>query len=219
MDQYLTDTDVRVLGALIEKQITTPDNYPLSLNALVAACNQSSNRNPVVSFDDEIVLAAITRLRRASLLRGIQRIDSRVTKYEHTADDTLNLDERETAVMCVLMLRGPNTVGELRTRTERLAKFDNPAEIESTLTALIEREVEPLVVRLPRRAGQKELRYAHLLSGEVAVDSAELSTTTVAVDGAPNDDRVAVLEQAVAELKNEVGDIRRQLEEFRKQFE
>ncbi|MEP6833689.1 MAG: YceH family protein [Gemmatimonas sp.] len=219
MDQYLTDTDVRVLGALIEKQITTPDNYPLSLNALVAACNQSSNRNPVVSFDDEIVLAAITRLRRASLLRGIQRIDSRVTKYEHTADDTLNLDERETAVMCVLMLRGPNTVGELRTRTERLAKFDNPAEIESTLTALIEREVEPLVVRLPRRAGQKELRYAHLLSGEVAVDSAELSTTTVAVDGAPNDDRVAVLERAVAELKNEVGDIRRQLEEFRKQFE
>lgn len=219
MDQFLTDADVRVLGALIEKQVTTPDNYPLSLNALVAACNQSSNRHPVVTFDEETVLAAIQRLRRASLVRGMQRIDSRVTKYEHTTGDTLDVNEQGIAVMCVLMLRGPNTVGELRTRTERLAKFDSLAEVETTLGTLIEREKEPLVVRLPRRAGQKEVRYAHLLSGEVAVDSAEASSGTASVTHPPTDDRVAVLEQTVAELQSEVGDIRRQLEEFRKQFE
>lgn len=219
MDQFLTDADVRVLGALIEKQITTPDYYPLSLNALVAACNQSSNRHPVVSYDDEIVLAAIQHLRRASLVRGIQRIDSRVTKYEHTAGDALNLDEREIAVMCVLMLRGPNTLGELRTRTERLATFDSLAEIEATLNALIEREKDPPVARLPRRAGQKEVRYAHLLSGEVAADVAEVAMATTPVMQTPTSDRVAALEHSVAELQSEVSDIRRQLDEFRKQFE
>ena len=219
MDQFLTDADVRVLGALIEKQTTTPDNYPLSLNALVLACNQSSNRHPVVSFNEETVLAAIVHLRRASLVRGIQRIDSRVTKYEHTAADTLDLSEQEIAVLCVLMLRGPNTVGELRTRTERLAKFESLGDVETALTALIERENEPLVVRLPRKAGQKEVRYGHLLSGEVAVDSSEVLPTTTTVTAAPTADRVAVLEQTVAELRTEVGEIRQQLVEFRKQFE
>ena len=219
MDQFLTDADVRVLGALIEKQTTTPDNYPLSLNALVLACNQSSNRHPVVSFNEETVLAAIVHLRRASLVRGIQRIDSRVTKYEHTAADTLDLSEQEIAVLCVLMLRGPNTVGELRTRTERLAKFESLGDVETALTALIEREKEPLVVRLPRKAGQKEVRYGHLLSGEVAVDSSEVLPTTTTVTAAPTADRVAVLEQTVAELRTEVGEIRQQLVEFRKQFE
>lgn len=219
MDQFLTDADVRVLGALIEKQITTPDNYPLSLNALVLACNQSSNRHPVVSFDEETVLAAIVHLRRASLVRGMQRIDSRVTKYEHTAGDMLELDEREIAVMCVLMLRGPNTVGELRTRTERLATFESLTDIETTLNALMEREKDPMAVRLPRKAGQKEVRYAHLLSGEVVVDGNELLSTIAPVTQAASDDRAAVLEQAVAELQSEVRDLRRQLEEFRKQFE
>ncbi|MEO7362785.1 MAG: YceH family protein [Gemmatimonadaceae bacterium] len=219
MDQFLTDADVRVLGALIEKQITTPDNYPLSLNALVSACNQSSNRQPVVSYDEETVLTAITHLRRASLVRGIQRIDSRVTKYEHTAADTLDVSQQELAVLCVLMLRGPNTVGELRTRTERLATFEGLPEIESTLTALIERDKEPLVVRLPRKVGQKEVRYAHLLSGEVAVDTTETAPPAALANAVPADDRVAVLEQTVADLRCEVADIRRQLEEFRKQFE
>lgn len=219
MDQFLTDADVRVLGALIEKQVTTPDNYPLSLNALVLACNQSSNRQPVVSFDETTVLAAIVHLRRASLVRGIQRIDSRVTKYEHTAGDTLNLGEQEIAVLCALMLRGPNTVGELRTRTERLAKFESLDEVETTLTALIEREKEPLVVRLPRKAGQKEVRYAHLLSGEVAADSNEAPPAAISVTSPSTHDRVAALEQTVAELRSELESIRRQLEQFRKQFE
>ena len=219
MDQFLTDADVRVLGALIEKQITTPDNYPLSLNALVLACNQSSNRHPVVSFDEETVLAAIARLRRASLVRGLQRIDSRGTKYEHTAGDALELDDRETAVMCVLMLRGPNTIGELRTRTERLAKFATLAEIETTLNALMARDKDPMVVRLPRKTGQKEVRYGHLLSGEVAADDNELLSTVAPAAQAVSDDRVAILEQAVSQLQSEVGSLRRQLEEFRKQFE
>ena len=173
MDQYLTDADVRVLGALIEKQVTTPDNYPLSLNALVAACNQSTNRHPVVAYDEETVLAAIQNLRRASLVRSIQRIDSRVTKHEHIATETLDLSSNELGLMCVLMLRGPNTIGELRTRTERLSKFESLADVETTLNGLIERETDPLVGRLPRRAGQKEARFAHLLSGAVAADDAD----------------------------------------------
>ncbi|MBC8088264.1 MAG: YceH family protein [Phycisphaerae bacterium] len=226
MDQFLTDADVRVLGALIEKQVTTPDNYPLSLNALVAACNQSSNRHPVVAFDEETVLAAIQRLRRASLVRGIQRIDSRVTKYEHLTTDVLDVTSNELGILCVLMLRGPNTVGELRTRSERLAKFDSLAEVETTLTDLMEREKNALVVRLPRKAGQKEVRFAHLLSGDVAAESNEtfqspMPATTQPMPGTtqPMDGRVAALEQIIAELQSEVGDLRQQLAEFRKQFE
>ena len=219
MDQFLTDADVRVLGALIEKQVTTPDNYPLSLNALVAACNQSSNRHPVVAFDDGVVLAAIQRLRRTSLVRGIQRIDSRVTKYEHLTADALDLTSNEIGLMCVLMLRGPNTIGELRTRTERLAKFDSLAEVETTLHALIERDTDPLDIRLPRKAGQKEVRYAHLLSGDLAVESIEAPEATVPATRQPIDDRITALEQIIAELVSEVGDLRQQLEAFRKQFE
>ena len=219
MDQYLTETDVRVLGALIEKQVTTPDNYPLSLNALIAACNQSSNRHPVVAYDEETVLAAIQRLRRASMVRAIQRSDSRVTKYEHIATDTLDLSSNELGLMCVLMLRGPNTIGELRTRTERLAKFESLADVETTLTALIERAKDPLVGRLPRRAGQKEARFAHLLSGDVAADSADSQDATRPVASEPSDDRIAALEQMVAELRSEIGDMRQQLQDFRKQFE
>ena len=219
MDQYLTETDVRVLGALIEKQVTTPDNYPLSLNALIAACNQSSNRHPVVAYDEETVLAAIQRLRRASMVRAIQRSDSRVTKYEHIATDTLDLSSNELGLMCVLMLRGPNTIGELRTRTERLAKFESLADVETTLTALIERAKDPLVGRLPRRAGQKEARFAHLLSGDLAADSADSQDTTRPVASEPSDDRIAALEQMVAELRSEIGDMRQQLQDFRKQFE
>jgi len=219
MDQYLTDADVRVLGALIEKQVTTPDNYPLSLNALVAACNQSTNRHPVVAYDEETVLAAIQNLRRASLVRSIQRIDSRVTKHEHIATETLDLSSNELGLMCVLMLRGPNTIGELRTRTERLSKFESLADVETTLNGLIVRERDPLVGRLPRRAGQKEARFAHLLSGAVAADDADDHVAAAPVTRQPSDDRIAALEQVVAELQGEIADMRQQLQDFRKQFE
>lgn len=220
MDQFLTDVDARVLGALIEKQLTTPDAYPLSLNALVAACNQSSNRQPVVSYDDATVLAAIQRLRRNSLVRGIQRIDSRVTRYEHTTPDALDLNPQELALLCVLLLRGPNTVGELRTRTERLAKFGSVAEVETTLEGMTAREKDAPVARLPRRPGQKEVRYAQLLCGPVAIEGSDTAiepSSEARVSAA--DARVAVLEQQVAALQHEVGDMRRQLDEFKKQFE
>jgi uncharacterized protein YceH (UPF0502 family) len=215
MDQ-LNDADVRVLGALVEKAITTPDYYPLSMHALIAACNQSSNRHPVVSFDEETTLAAVRHLRAQSLVRGIQKIDSRVTKYEHLMAEAMELSARELGVMCVLMLRGPQTVGEIRTRIERLAHFESLSDVETTLNGLMERSSNPLVTSLPRQAGQKEVRYAHLLSGEVTFDQPHASAPSASAAAV---DRIAALEAMTSELRNEVTDLRRQLEEFRKQFE
>src|SRR4051812_10537296 len=151
----------------MEKEITTPDNYPLSLSALTAACNQISNREPLMQLEEDAVSQAIVALRRRSLVRAIQPSGSRVTKYSHLLTDALTLDARELAVLGVLMLRGPQTAGELHTRTTRLAEFADAAQVETTLEGLIARQPEPFVVRLPRRAGQREVRYAHLLSGEV----------------------------------------------------
>ena len=215
MDQLLNDADVRVLGSLIEKEITTPDYYPLSLNALKNACNQSSNRHPVVSFDEETVAAAIARLRRQSLVRGIQHIGSRVTKFEQLAAETMNLSARESAVMCVLMLRGPQTVGEIRIRAHRLADFQNLPDVEATLDALIARAPSPLVVRLTRQPGQKDVRFAHLLSGDVTFDVPDAPGTRTPGDK----ERIAALEETTTELRREVADLRAQLDDFRKQFE
>ncbi|MEO8622019.1 MAG: YceH family protein [bacterium] len=219
MDQLLNEADVRILGALVEKQITTPDYYPLSLNALTAACNQLSNRQPIVSYDEETVLAAVHRLRQLSLVRALQRTDSRVTKYQHLFGEGMDLTESEIAVMCVLMLRGPQTVGELRTRTERLAYFEKLSQVETTLHALLAHTPSPLVFMLPRQPGQKEIRYAHLLSGPVTFDTTDAPDTQTPVASAFMNDRIAALEEATQELRNEVADVRRQLDEFRKQFE
>jgi len=216
----LLPPDVRVLGALIEKEITTPDNYPLSLNALVNACNQTSNRHPVVAYDDATVSGAIDRLRRLSLVRGIQRSDSRVTKYQHLLREAMNLATRELAVLCVLMLRGPQTVGEIRTRGDRLADFESVADVETILEMLIDRAAGPLVVQLPRQPGQKEVRFAHLLSGEVVYEAPEAPSGSAHDGHAPvSPDRLAALEALVGELRNEVTDLRAQLDQFRKQFE
>jgi uncharacterized protein YceH (UPF0502 family) len=198
----LTDIEVRVLGSLIEKEITTPDYYPLSLNALMVACNQSSNRNPVVHFDESTVAHAADSLRERKLVHLVDRSESRVSKYRHVVYEELNLSRPAIAVMCVLMLRGPQTTGEIRTRTNRLYDFGSLEEIETTLNTLISSE---LIVRLPRQSGQKEVRYAHLLSGEVQFTEAE-------VEAEPEPDRVGKLEKEVADLK-------KQFEEFRKQFE
>ena len=216
----LTDVDVRVLGSLIEKEITTPDHYPLSLNAVVNACNQTSSREPVVSYDDETVRAAIDRLRRQSLVRGIQRSDSRVTKYQHLLRDALGLSTRELAVLDVLMLRGPQTVGEIRNRGSRLADFETLSDVETILGMLAERASGALVTKLPRQPGQKDVRFAHLLSGEpvpIEPDSVERETKSTARPA--DDDRVAALSEEVGELRREVADLRSQLESFRKQFE
>src|SRR4030095_11154722 len=168
MEPLLTEVDVRVLGSLIEKEITTPDNYPLSLNALMNACNQLSNREPVMQIDEPAVKAGVDRLRRYALVRSIQRADSRVMKYMHLAGDALNLDRPALAVMCLLMLRGPQTIGEIRTRTSRLFDFQSLEQVEATLNDLIARAPSPFVVRLPRHPGHKEVRFCHLLSGEVS---------------------------------------------------
>ena len=215
MDDPLTDVDVRVLGSLIEKEKTTPDYYPLSLNALTNACNQSSNRDPVVHFDEEAVASSIESLRKRGLARAIKRSDSRVTKFQHIVDETLNLDAREVAVLCVLMLRGAQTIGELKTRSARLHEFESLADIETVLNGLIVREGTVHVVRLPRRSGQKEVRYAHRLSGEVTFDAPDKTTARVQADS----ERIEALEEATEELKKEVSDLRTQLELFRKQFE
>ena len=200
MDETLSDMEVRVLGSLIEKEITTPDYYPLSLNALVAACNQSSNRNPVTHFDEAAIAQATDSLREKKLIHLVERSESRVTKYRHVVYETLNLGRPAIGVMCVLMLRGPQTVGEIRTRSNRLYDFSSLDEVETTLNSLMSRE-PPLIVRLPRQSGQKEVRYAHLLSGEVRVTEPEAEP-----------DRIGKLEK-------EIEDLKRQFEQFRKQFE
>jgi uncharacterized protein YceH (UPF0502 family) len=203
MNQTLSDTEVRVLGSLIEKEITTPDYYPLSLNALVAACNQSSNRNPVVHFDETTVVRTLDYLREKKLVVFVDRFESRVTKYRHVLYEAMNFGRPAIAVMCVLMLRGPQTVGEIRTRTNRLYDFKSLEEVETTINSLMSGEAA-LVTRLPRQAGQKEVRYAHLLSGEVQFTEPEQAE--------PELDRIGKLEQEVEELK-------RQFAEFKKQFE
>ena len=215
MDHLLNDVEVRVLGSLIEKEITTPDYYPLSLNSLTNACNQSSNRNPVVQFDEETVARTVDSLRKENLVHVIHRGDSRVTKYRHVMAETMSLDTRDIAVMCVLMLRGPQTVGEIRTRSNRIYDFQNLEEVETTLNSLIAREPSVFVVRLPRQTGQKEVRYAHLLSGEAAFDEPEAAMTR---DQADNE-RIGKLQETTEELRKEVEDLRKQFEQFRKQFE
>ncbi|MFN8574951.1 MAG: YceH family protein [Gemmatimonadaceae bacterium] len=211
----LSDVEIRVLGALIEKAMSTPDYYPLSLNALTNACNQSSNRDPIVAYEEATVSHALDDLRRRSLVRSIKRADSRVTKFQHLIEETLNLDAREMALLCTLMLRGPQTVAELKTRTARLTDVGGLSDVESVLTQLMERAAGALATRLPRRPGQKEGRYAHLLGGDVTYDEPD----PVPTDKAADDDRISALETATQELKDEVADLRAQLEAFRKQFE
>jgi uncharacterized protein YceH (UPF0502 family) len=214
----LADVEVRVLGALIEKAVTTPDVYPLSLSGLTAACNQTSNRDPVMRLDEDGVMQAVVPLRRRGLVRAIQPSGSRVTKFQHLLADAWNLDARELAVLSVLMLRGTQTPGELNARTARLAEFGGLADVEATLDALIARQPEALVTRLPRRAGQKEVRYAHLLSGEVVVtDEPESPAASPSARGAA-DDRIATLERTVDELRAELAALRAQFDEFRAQF-
>src|SRR6202167_5579811 len=162
-DFHLTAAEARVLGSLLEKEVTTPEYYPLSLNALLNACNQKSNREPVTNFDEDTIERVLYTLRDKGLLVNITGAGSRVPKYGHRLSEKLNLGRREMAILCELMVRGPQTLGELRTRAERMHHFDDLAEVESVLDRMPE-----LVTRLPRRPGEKEARYAHLLSGPAA---------------------------------------------------
>ncbi len=211
MSQLLTDIETRVLGALVEKQVTTPEYYPLTLNALTLACNQKNNRHPVTSYSEDQVSAAVESLREKNLAYVFYGSNSRVPKYKHVMPEVLHLNPAELALMCVLMLRGPQTPGELRGNASRLHDFAGLNEIEETLNALISRDSEPLVVRLPRQAGQKEVRFAHLLSGEPVQVEPVAETARVSAREA--------LEQKVDRLAAEVEGLRQQFEQFKKQFE
>jgi uncharacterized protein YceH (UPF0502 family) len=212
----LSDVEVRVLGALIEKDITTPDYYPLSLNALVNACNQKNNRDPVMTLDEDRVRAALDSLQAQRLAGPASGADSRVTKYEHRLQEVFNFDRREIAIVCVLLLRGAQTPGELRGRAERMYRFEELEDVHATLDRLSQRE-PPLVAVLPRQPGTKELRYMHLLSGNTA--PAEAIPVRALVRPTGEDNRIASLESEVAELRNELAEMRQQLAAFRKQFE
>jgi uncharacterized protein len=212
----LNEIECRVLGSLVEKEITTPEYYPLSLNALINACNQKSNREPVMNLDEAAVRQALHSLDGQSLVRSVSAADSRVTKYEHRLQETFNFYRHEIAILSVLLLRGPQTPGELRGRTERLHHFDDLNAVQSSLQHLMKRE-PPLVQVLPRQPGTKEARYAHLLSGDVESFEAkpETATSMITLDG----ERMRHLEEEVAALRKEVADLKHQLAVFRKQFE
>jgi uncharacterized protein len=216
----LNDVEVRVLGSLIEKDITTPDYYPLSLNALVNACNQKNNRDPVMTLDEEAVRAALDLLQRQRLAGPAGGVDSRVTKYEHRLQEVFNFDRREIAVLCVLLLRGAQTPGELRGRAERMYQFEALEDILATIERLGQRE-STLVTVLPRQPGTKESRYMHLLSSGVPEAQVGVGMPAVgpASERAPGEDRVSRLEGGVAELRREIGEMREQLAALRKQFE
>jgi uncharacterized protein YceH (UPF0502 family) len=218
MDIILNEVETRVLGSLIEKDVTTPDYYPLSLNALVNACNQKNNRDPVMTLDEEAVREALDTLQQKRLAGPTSSADSRVTKYEHRLQEAFNFTRGETAVLCVLLLRGPQTPGELRGRAERMHRFEDLTEVQSTLQRLMQRD-PPLVRVLPRQPGTKEARYKHLLAGDVEDVADALRTPTPVRGHSADADRIARLEDEVASLQKEVADLKQQFASFKKQFE
>lgn len=235
MNELLDEVAVRVLGSLMEKELITPDNYPLTLKALTAACNQTSSRDPVMKLDETEVTRALERLAQQSLARGIHPSHGRVMRYRHEIGEKLHLHRPERALLSVLMLRGPQTPGELRTRTARAEEFVDPSHVEIVLDSLATLST-PLVTALSRRPGQKEVRYTHLLAGPVSSED----HGSVAADAPPSADpqpssgppereeapagsgengRVQALEQEVASLRDQFAELRSQFEAFRRQFE
>jgi uncharacterized protein YceH (UPF0502 family) len=219
METTLNDVEARVLGCLIEKEMTTPEYYPLSLNALTAACNQKSNRDPLMALTEEDVVRALNRM-RFNQLTVVSGESSRVAKYRHLLAEKMGLVPAELAVMCELLVRGPQTVGELRTRCERMYPFADLMAVEEVLKELSERE-DPLIVRLPRQPGRKEARTAHLFCGkpDMAAVEQEASPEPARVRVLAADERVAKLEEEVAALRAEVAVLRQTVEEFKGQFE
>ena len=212
----LNATELRVLGSLVEKAVTTPDYYPLTLNSLTLACNQLTNRDPVAAFDETTVVRALDGLREKRFASVFTGAESRVAKYKHALTDALLLTPGEVGLLCVLMLRGPQTLAELRTRTERFQPFESPAEIEEALTALAARQPQPLVVKLPRQPGTKEPRYAQLLGGpvEFAAPAATPSPEPATLTFRAENDRISQLEEETATLRREVVELRQQFAEF-----
>jgi uncharacterized protein len=214
----LSETEVRVLGSLIEKDITTPDYYPLSLNALVNACNQKNNRDPVMALDEGAVRQALGSLQERRMAGPAGGADSRVTKYEHRLQEVFNFDRREIALICVLLLRGPQTPGELRGRSDRMYHFETLDDAQSAIQRLMERQ-PPLVRVLPRQAGTKESRYMHLFAGDAGVPAeTEPQNVSPRYEKPLDSSRLSLLENEVSALRQEVAELRQQLADFRDQF-
>ena len=216
----LNEYELRVVGALVEKSISTPDYYPMTLNALVNACNQKNHRDPVVSYDEATVVRALDSLRDKKLAYTFHGSDSRVPKYGHLFAKAYELNEGENAVMTVLALRGPQTPGELRSRTAHLHNFDNLPEVETTLHNLSLRET-PLVVKLPRLPNSRESRFAHLLSGDINIEemAAAVERNEASSSRGGGNERIVKLEEEVIFLRLKLTDLEAQFAEFKKQFE
>jgi uncharacterized protein YceH (UPF0502 family) len=214
----LNPLEVRVLGSLMEKEITTPDYYPLSLNALVNACNQKSNRDPVMDVDESAVREALYSLGEKGLAGPVSSAESRVTKYEHRMQEVFNFTRRESAIVCVLLLRGPQTPGELRGRTERLFSFDDLADVQSTLQRLVQHD-PPLAKMLARQPGTKEARYVHLLAGDAEAWDTAQPSAAAGSGSLAGSEQISMLEEAVARLEQELAALKKEFADFRKQFE
>lgn len=209
--ELLSEVEVRIISSLIEKEKTTPEYYPLTVNSLMNACNQKSNREPVVNFDEELIEKTLFALRDKKLVCRVTGTDIRVPKYKQIFTGAFELSPQEIAVMCVLMLRGPQTVGEIKSRSGRLYEFKELGEVEDVLTSLSVREPEPLIIKLPRQPG-KDVRYAHLLCGVPVLNSTPIPVKT-------EKDKFSELEEKVERLENEIKEITAQFAEFRKQFD
>jgi uncharacterized protein YceH (UPF0502 family) len=221
MEMKLSEVAARVLGALVEKEITTPEYYPLSLNALVNACNQKTNREPVLNLDDEAVTVALRSLSDLELAGAADTNDSRVRKYEHRLGEAFNFTRPEIAVLCVLLLRGAQTPGEIRGRAERLHHFEELSDVQAALQKLMQRE-PALVKVLPRQPGTKESRYMHLMSGDLEDSTTDGVRESVGANSslqAADGERIARLESEIAALQNEIAELKQQFAQFRKQFE
>lgn len=218
MLEILNEIEARILGSLVEKQLTTPEYYPLTLNALVNACNQKNNRDPVVSYDESAVNNSLENLRDRNLVYVFYGSTSRVPKYKHMLPSVYELDEAATAIVSELLLRGPQTIGELRGHCERLYSFSSLGEVQETLDSLMRRD-DPLVVRLPVQPGRKEARFAHLLSGEIDIEALATAPIARSPRTAIDAERFEKLEEEVTSLRSEVESIKQTFEEFKKQFE
>lgn len=218
MDIVLDDTEVRILGCLIEKEMTTPEYYPLSLNALTNACNQKSSRNPVVSYDETAVTHGLDSLQEKGLARKTLTQGSRVPKYLHAILDRFDLSRQEMAILCELMLRGPQTVGEIRSHAERMSAFENMEEVEKTLQGLMDYD-PPLAIKLPRETGRKECRYIHLFSGSIVTEKTAYDLPAEpAAPRIPAHERIIRLEEEIARLRTELEELKQAFAEFKSQF-
>ena len=218
MDIVLNDIEVRILSCLIEKEMTTPEYYPLSLNSLTNACNQKSNRNPIISCDETDVSQGLDRLQEMGLVRKTHTAGSRVSKYLHTVLDKFDLSRHEIAVLCELLLRGPQTLGEIRTHAERMSLFEGLEEVENTLQVLMDYD-PALVIKLPREAGRKECRYMHLFSGSIPIEKTERVLSAVpAAHQSTAQERLSRLEEETVRLRSELEVLKQSFAEFKSQF-